>query len=123
LARTTRLALEKLVVARESQIKVEIVSKGKSDLAEHIAGLNTQLGKSYMPTISENFATVIKNQRTIASLQGKVDNELGRCKIAANEIAGKIQINLNSMRELASDHVFLFADTAQIILKDNDDLV
>ena len=123
LARTTRLALEKLVTARESAIKVEIVTKGKADLAEYIVGLNAQLGKPYMPVIAENFATVIKNKRTVASLQGAVDDELARCKIAASEIAGKIQINLNSMRELASEHGFLFADTAQIVLKDNEYLV
>jgi predicted phage-related endonuclease len=123
LARTTRLALEKLVTARESAIKVEIVAGGKAALAEHIVGLNTRLGKPYMPAVAENFATVIKNKRTITSLRDAVDTELARCKIAANEIADKIQINLNSMRELAADHAFLFADTASIILKANDDLL
>lgn len=123
LARTTRLALEKLVTARESAIKVEIVSAGKAALVEHIVGLNTRLGKPYMPVVAENFSTVIKNKRTVASLQDAVDIELARCKIAANEISDKIQINLNSMRELASEHAFLFADTAAIVLKANDDLV
>lgn len=122
LSRSTRLALEKLVAARESQIKVEIVTKGKNDLANHIVNLNTRLGKPYMPVVAENFSVVIKNKRTIASLQGAVDDELARCKIAANEIAAKIQINLNSLRELASEHAFLFADTAQLVLKANDDL-
>lgn len=123
LARTTRLALEKLVAARESAIKVEIVSAGKAALAEHIVSLNKRLGKPYMPTIAENFSVVIKNKRTVASLQGAVDDELARCKIAANEIADRIQVNLNSLRELAAEHAFLFSDTAQIVLKANDDLV
>lgn len=123
LARTTRLALEKLVAARESAIKVEIVSAGKAALAEHIVSLNKRLGKPYMPTIAENFSVVIKNKRTVASLQSSVDDELARCKIAANEIADRIQVNLNSLRELAADHAFLFSDAAQIVLKANDDLV
>jgi predicted phage-related endonuclease len=123
LARSTRLALEKLVAARESAIKVEIVSAGKAALAEHISSLNKRLGKPYMPTVAENFSGVIKNKRTVASLQGAVDDELARCKIAANETADRIQVNLNSLRELAAEHAFLFSDAAQIVLKANDDLV
>jgi hypothetical protein len=123
LARETRLALDKLVKSREEMIKTEIVMKGKSDFAAYIADLNKQLGKPYMPDVPANFAEVIKNKRTIASLQGAVNDELARVKIIASEIAGKIQINLNSLRELAADHAFLFADTPQIIMKANDDLV
>lgn len=123
LARSTRLALEKLVTARESQIKVEIVTTGRDGLAAHINSLNTRLGKTYMPNVAENFAGVIKNKRTIASLQSAVDDELARCKIAANEIADRIQINLNALREHASEHTFLFADTAAIVTKENDDLL
>lgn len=123
LARETRLALDKLVKSREEMIKAEIVMKGKCDFAAHIADLNKQLGKPYMPDVPANFAEVIKNKRTITSLQGAVNDELARVKIIASEIAGRIQINLNSLRELASEHAFLFADTPQIILKANDDLV
>jgi putative phage-type endonuclease len=123
LARETRLALDKLVKSREEMIKTEIVMKGKSDFAAYITDLNKQIGKPYMPDVPANFAEVIKNKRTIASLQGAVNDELARVKIIASEIAGKIQINLNSLRELAADHAFLFADTPQIVMKANDDLV
>lgn len=123
LARTTRLALEKLVTARESQIKIEIVTAGRSALGAHITTLNTRLGKNYMPSITENFAGVIKNKRTIASLQSAVDDELARCKIVASEIADRIQINLNSLREHASEYTFLFVDTQLIVTKANDDLL
>ena len=36
--------------------------------------------------------------------------------------SGRIQINLNTLRELASAHAFLFADAATIVLKQPDDL-
>lgn len=123
LARTTRLALEKLVATRELQIKAAIVSNGRAALDAHLANLDTRLGKPYMPAMQDNFAAAIKNKRTITSLQGAVDDELARCKIAANETADKIQVNLNALRELASEHPFLFADAAQIVLKDRDDFV
>ena len=123
LARTTRLALEKLVATRELQIKAAIVSNGRAALDAHLANLDTRLGKPYMPTMQDNFASAIKNKRTITSLQGAVDDELARCKIAANETADKIQVNLNALLELASEHTFLFADAAHIVLKDHDDFV
>lgn len=122
LARDTRLAVEKLVTAREKQIKEEVVAGGKTAFDEHIAGLNKRLGKPYMPAVPADFAGAIKNKRTIASLRDSVDTELSRAKIAANAIADSIQINLATLTELASDHKHLFADTAQIVLKANDDL-
>lgn len=121
LARTTRLALEKLVTARESAIKVEIVAGGKAALAEHIVDLNTRLGKTYMPVVAENFATVIKNKRTITSLRDAVDTELARCKIAANEVADKIQINLQLLDD-HKDYAFLFNDVATLVMKAKEDL-
>lgn len=123
LARTTRLALEKLVAARESAIKIEITQGGKEKLSEHVASLNKRLGKPYMPTIVADFATAIKGKRTVSSLQNAVDTLLSQKRIEASSIADKIEINLNSLRELAKDHAFLFADTEKLVMKANDDLV
>lgn len=122
LARTTRLATEKLVAARKEEIRGEIVAGGVSAFREHIAALNTRLGRPYMPPVPADFASAIKGKRTVDSLRGAVNDELARAKIAANEIADRIQLNLTTLRELASEHVFLFADTATIVLKAADDL-
>ena len=122
LARATRLATEKLVTARKEQIRGEIVAGGVAALRDHIASLNTRLGKPYMPQVPADFGGVVKGKRTVDSLRGAVNDELARCKIAANEAADRIQVNLNTLRELASAHAFLFADTATIVLKQPDDL-
>ena len=122
LARATRLATEKLVTARKEQIRGEIVAGGIAALRDHIASLNTRLGKPYMPQVPADFGGVVKGKRTVDSLRGAVNDELARCKIAANEVADRIQANLNALRELASAHAFLFADTATIVLKQPDDL-
>ena len=122
LARATRLATEKLVTARKEQIRGEIVAGGVAALRDHIASLNTRLGKPYMPQVPADFGGVVKGKRTVDSLRGAVNDELARAKIAANEIADRIQVNLNTLRELASAHAFLFADTATIVLKQPDDL-
>ncbi len=121
--RAKRLELDKLVKARKESIRTEIANAGKDKLAEHVAALNKRLGKPYMPIITADFGAAIKGKRTITSLHDAVDTLLAQKKIEASEIADKIEINLNSLRELANDHTFLFADTAQIVLKANDDLV
>lgn len=120
--RAKRLELDRLVKARKDSIRVEIQQGGKSAFAEHIAGLNTRLGKPYMPPVPADFAAVMKGKKSIASLRDAVDTELARAKIEANAIADRIQINLATLRELAADHSFMFSDTAQIVIKANDDL-
>lgn len=122
LARTTRLAKEKDVAARKEQIRLEIVTEGRQALAAHHAALTQRLGKPYLPVIAEDFGGVIKGKKTVASLRDAVSTELARAKIAANEIADRIQANLTTLRERAADHAFLFADTVQLVLKQTDDL-
>jgi len=122
LARTTRLAREKDVAARKEQIRADIVKESVLKFSEHIATQNQRLGKPYMPQIATDFPGVIKGKRTIDSLREAVNNELVRAKIAANEVADRISLNMATLRDLASQHAFLFADTSVIVLKQPDDL-
>lgn len=122
LARKTRLMLEKVVKARKETIRVEIQQAGKDKAAAHIAALNTRLGKPYMPSVAVDFAGVMKGKKTVTSLRDAVDTELARFKIEANAVADRIQINLGTLRELAANHAFLFADTPSIVLKAPEDL-
>lgn len=122
LARKTRLMLEKVVKARKETIRVEIHQAAKDKAAAHIADLNKRLGKPYMPAVPVDFAGAMKGKKTVTSLRDAVDTELARFKIEANAVADRIQINLGLLRELASEHAFLFADTASIVLKAADDL-
>lgn len=123
IARVARLQAEKTVKAEKENRRTAIVLKASKALADHIAGLNTRLGKPYMPAAHGDFAQAIKGLKTITSIQNACDSELARCKIEANEIADRLQMNLASLCELAADHAFLFADTPVIIQKANDDLV
>jgi predicted phage-related endonuclease len=122
LARKTRLMLEKVVKARKETIRVEIQQAGKDKAAAHIAALNTRLGKPYMPAVAVDFAGAMKGKKTVTSLRDAVDTELARFKIEANAVADRIQMNLTTLRELASGHAFLFADAPSIVLKAPDDL-
>lgn len=121
-ARTNRLLVEKLVKVEKENRRTKIVGDAVAELVSHVKKLNDRLGKPYMPAIAGDFQGVVKGLKSIDSMRDKVAGELARCKIAANEAADRIQANLATLRELATEHAFLFADTAQIVLKANDDL-
>jgi len=122
--RSKRLTLEKAVKTRKDSIRIEILNGGVKAIREHVDGLNRRIGKPYMPDQAwADFGGVMKGKKTITSLRDAVDTELARAKITANEIADRIQINLNCLRDLAGDHKMLFADAAQLVLKDNDAVV
>jgi predicted phage-related endonuclease len=112
---------EKVLDTEKERRKGEIVAVGVKGLADHIAGLNTRLGKPYMPAIPADFGGAIKGLKSLASMEDKVATELARAKIAANEVADRIDLNLQALRELAAEHRGLFADTAQLVLKPVDD--
>jgi putative phage-type endonuclease len=120
--RQKRLELTRLVTSREAAIKLEIQDRGRAELAEHIIALNTRLGKPYMPVIVSDFPGVMKNKRTITSLNNAVNTEVARCKIEASATADRIDANLKHLRENALEFAELFPDTAQIVLKSPDDL-
>ena len=121
-ARDVRLALEKLEKARKESRRSEIVAGGVTALADHMTALNTRLGRSYMPATSVDFGGAIKGLRTFDSMQNAVDTALANAKIAANETADRIQLNLGVLRELAGNHAFLFSDIAPLVLKHPEDL-
>lgn len=116
-ARTTRLALDKLVVARKHEIRDDIVMDGKKALSAHIEALNKRLGKNYMPTMPADFGGVVKNKRTIESLQNAVDTELARAKIQANEVADAIQASLSLVQAVDAAYRGLFSDESTLVLK------
>lgn len=123
-ARAKRLELDKLVKARKESIRSEIVTNAANALREHIAQINSTLGgKVVMPVVAADFAGAIKGKKTVASLREAADTELARAKIEASRVADGIRQNLESLRELAKDYAFLFADAQQLVLKANDDLV
>lgn len=122
LVRDNRLLAEKLLTSEKERRRGEIVADGVAALRDHIAALNTRIGKTYMPTVPADFGGAIKGKRSLSSMEDAVASELARAKIAGNEIADRIQLNLATLREQADGLQFLFADTAQIVLKATDDL-
>lgn len=120
--RQTRLKLDKLVKARKDALRAEIVAGGRDAYAVHIAKLNERIGKPYMPTLAPDFAATIKGMRSFDSMRDAVNTALANAKIAANEQADRIELNLRTLREKADGYQALFHDAAQLVQKAPDDL-
>ncbi|PLC06359.1 endonuclease [Variovorax sp. RO1] len=113
---------EDLLTAEKERRRGEIVASGVKGLQDHVTALNQRLGKPYMPQVPADFGTAIRGLKSLTSMEEKVGAELTRAKIAASEIADRIQVNLGTLREHAAAHAFLFPDTAQIVQKAPEDL-
>jgi hypothetical protein len=121
-ARTKRLELDKLVKGRKESIRVEILAKAKDAFEDHIQQINASLGKVRLPEngFRADFAGAMKNKRTISSLHDAVDTELARAKIAINEIADRIRVNLETLRVESAGYESLFADAQQLVMADSE---
>lgn len=122
LVRDNRLMAEKLLKDEKERRRGEIVAGGVAAFRAHIDGLNQRLGKPYMPNVPVDFGGCIKGMKSMSSMENAVATELARVKIEANQIADRLQVNLNYLRDNAAEFKHLFADTAQIIQKAPDDL-
>lgn len=112
---------EDLLTAEKERRRGEIVAVGVNGLRNHIAELNKRLDKPYMPTVPADFGAAIRGLKSLASMEDKVAAELARTKIAASEIADRIEINLRHLAAEAGDFGALFPDIATIALKQADD--
>lgn len=123
LARTTRLASEKLVKQRKEQIREEEVARGHGAMTEHIAALNRWIDPrtNYIAGLAAgNFGAVIKGLKSLDSVRNAIDTELARAKIEASALADKIDANLKAIN--AAGAPTLFPDTKTLVLKEADDL-
>ncbi len=120
MTRQKRLGVDKLVKQRKEDIRVEIVQGAQHKLRTHCANLNLRMGGTYMPAIDGGFAEAIRGKRTITSLRDAVDTALAHAKIAANEIADRIDINRKSLVGDGHDWSFLFPDFAQLCTRETE---
>lgn len=118
LARNKRLTLEKLVKMRKDAIRVEIMNEGVKALADHYAKLASRIGVAKFPGAPVDFAGAIKGKRTIESLRDAVSTTLAHAKIAANELADRMDANLKVLR--GSEDASLFPDAESLAVQPPD---
>ena len=120
-ARRVRLVLEKSIKTEKERRRGEIVAGGVAALRAHIASLSQSMGREYMPAIAADFGGAVKGKRSLDSIQSAVNDELARAKIAANEVAMRIQTNLKTLHSTPGVVLTLFPDVATLVLKSCDD--
>lgn len=121
LARTTRLASEKMVERRKLEVKEHAIDGARRALDEHIAHLNSEIAPLRMRPIVADFAGSIKGLKSVESIQDRLDTLLSTTKIAADADARSIRENVAVFKEHAAGFEFLFADLGQVVHKPGDD--
>jgi putative phage-type endonuclease len=121
LARTTRLATEKLVAAEKEARRTEIVTGAQAQLDQHVQALNQRLGANWLPRIAGGFAETIKGLKSLDSMRDKVAVALTNAKHDANQQAYRLEVNREHLVQEDGDWIALFADFSTVGAKAEED--
>lgn len=121
LARTTRLATEKLVAAEKEARRTAIVAGAQSALEQHITALNQRLGANWLPRVAGGFGEVIKGKKSLANMEDAVAVALTNAKHDANVLADRLEFNRKHLEQAGGDWIALFADFATVGAKAEED--
>lgn len=121
LARTTRLATEKLVAAEKEARRTAIVTSAQAQLDQHIQALNQRLGSNWLPRMAGGFGEVIKGKKSLANMEDAVAVALTSAKHEANVLADRLEANRKHLVQADGDWIALFADFATVGAKAEED--
>lgn len=121
LARTTRLATEKLVKAEKEARKTALVMQARADFDRHVQKLEADLQGLRLQAPQPDFGAAIKGLSSLESMRQKLTAALLEGQAQANTLAGRIAGNLQTL-DNAHEHAFLFADRQTLVLKDPETL-
>lgn len=121
LARTTRLATEKLVAAEKETRRTAIVTGAQAQLDQHIQVLNQRLGASWLPRVAGGFGEVIKGKKSLANMEDAVAVALTNAKADMNAVADRLEANRKHLVQDGTDWIALFADFATVGTKAEED--
>lgn len=117
LARTTRLATEKLVKAEKDARRTEKVMAARSEFDKHVARLQLDIKGVRLIVPAPDFGGAIKGLISIASMDDKLTAALIEGKANANTVAGRVMNNLQSL-DSVPQFAHLFADRQELAYKD-----
>lgn len=121
LARTTRLATEKLVKAEKDARRTDKVMSAKIAFNTHVQRLEVGLKGVRMQIAPPDFAAAIKGLSSLASIDEKISAALLQGQAEANTLAGRISNNLQ-MLDSIPQYAFLFADRQDLAQKESETL-
>lgn len=117
LARTTRLATEKLVKAEKYARRTEKVMAARSEFDKHVARLQLDIKGVRLIVPAPDFGGAIKGLSSLASIDEKLTAALIAGKAEANTIVGRITNNLRTLDSVPA-YAYLFADRQELAYKD-----
>lgn len=124
-ARTKRLSLGKIVEARKTAIKTEIVEAACTSVRDHIAAINATLGKHAIDapgSLRQDVGAAIKGLRTVSSIRAATDKAAADAKISASQDAERVRAAVAVVAEFA-EHASLVPDAVSLCAsKSADDL-
>lgn len=121
LARTTRLATEKLVAAEKEARRTAIVTGAQTQLDQHVQALNQRLGANWLPRMAGGFGEAIKGKKSLANMEDAVAVALTNAKHEANQLADRLEANRKHLIQEDGDWIALFADFATVGAKAAED--
>ncbi|MDO5288505.1 MAG: YqaJ viral recombinase family protein [Pseudomonadota bacterium] len=121
LARTTRLATEKLVKAEKDARRAAKIMQARHAFAQHVQRLQLDCKGVTLRVPEPDFAGAIKGLSSLASIDEKLTAALLEGQAQANAIAGRIVNNLQTL-DSAPQYAMLFADRQELAYKDPETL-
>ena len=121
LARSTRLATEKMVKAEKDNRRAEKVMAARSEFEKHVARLQLDIKGVRLIVPAPDFGSAIKGLSSLASIDEKLTAALIAGKAEANTIASRITDNLRALDSVPA-YAHLFADRQELAYKDADAL-
>ncbi len=121
LARTTRLATEKLVKAEKDARRTEKVLAARAEFDKHVARLQTDIKGVRLNVPAPDFGGAIKGLSSLASIDDKLTAALLAGQAEANTLAGRIANNLRTL-DSVPQFAHLFADRQELAYKDAETL-
>ena len=121
LARTTRLATEKLVKTEKDTRRAERVLAARYEFDKHVQRLQVDIKGVRLIVPAPDFGGAIKGLSSLASIDDKLTAALIAGKAEANTIAGRIINNLKTL-DSVPQYAHLFADRQELAYKDAETL-
>lgn len=121
LARSTRLATEKLVKAEKDARRTEKVMTARAEFDKHVASLQADIKGVRLIVPAPDFGGAIKGLSSLSSIDGKLTAALISSQAEVNTLASKIINNLQTL-DSVPQYAHLFADRQELAYKDAETL-
>jgi predicted phage-related endonuclease len=117
--RQKRLLLEKLVKAEKENRRVAVLNEYGNAFAEWLSSQDCPVILKIDPGIAE----AMKGKKSIKGWEDAASDAVAAAKLQAKKEIERVKGNYDTLKEMASDCMFLFPDWAQLVQKDQDYMV